>query len=93
MTARKYPSWNRLIGAAVEIRQHGQTIRTGTVEEAMPDSSALWLASDGVHPRTMYETALKYEAWVEPQELTGTIVYRMTSYMLYPENHEQRSMR
>lgn len=93
MTTRKYPRWNLLIGASVEIRQHGQIIRTGTVEEAMPDSSALWLASNGVHPRTMYEAALKYEAWVEPQELTGTSGYRMTSSMLYPANHEQRSTR
>lgn len=57
----------------------------------MPESSALWLASEGVHPRTMYEAALLYEAWVEPQELTGTSCYRMTSSSLYPENREHRS--
>jgi hypothetical protein len=93
MTAQKYPSCNRLLGATVEFRQHGQIIRTGTVEAAMPDSSALWLASDGVDPRTMYEGAEKYEAWVEPRELTGTGCYRMTTSLLYAKDHEQPSMR
>ena len=86
MTLHRYPSWNRLVGATVEIRQHGEPIRTGTVEAAMPDSSALWLASDGIHPRSMYEAALGYQVWVEPRELAGTNCYRMTSAMLYHEH-------
>ena len=93
MTLHKYPNWNRLIGATVEIRHHNHTIRTGTVDDAMPDSSALWLASDGVQPRTMYEAALKYEAWIEPRQLTGTNCYRMASSLLYPDSQEQRSAR
>jgi hypothetical protein len=93
MTLHRYLHWNRLIGAPVAIRQHGHTIRTGTVEDAMPDSSALWLASDGVQPRTMYEAALNYEAWVEPRQLTGTSCYRMTSSLLHPDDQEQRSTR
>ena len=85
MTPKKYVRWSQLIGAIVEIREHGQTIRTGRVEEVMPDSSALWLASDGDNPRTMYEASRGYQAWVEPQELTGTSSYRMTTSMLYPD--------
>jgi hypothetical protein len=92
MTLCKYSDWNRLIGAIVEIRQHNDTIRIGTVDDAMADSSALWLASDGVQPRTLYEAALKYEVWIEPRQLTGTKCYRMTSSMLYPDQ-EQRSTR
>ena len=84
MTFNKYFAWDRLIGARVEIRQCGRYVRTGIVDDAMPDSSALWLAPEGVHPRTMYEAALLYEAWVEPQVLTGSTCYRMTSVMLYP---------
>ena len=89
MTLHKYPNWNRLIGATVEIRQHGHTIRTGTVDDAMPDSSALWLAPEGVQPRGLYEAALEYEAWIEPRQLTGTSCFRMTSSMLYPDDRDQ----
>lgn len=84
MALQNYPTWNRLIGAFVEIRQDGRIIRTGFVEDAMPDSTALWLAADGVQPRSMYESAQNYKAWVEPQQLTGTACYRMTSARLYP---------
>ncbi|MBT2548936.1 hypothetical protein [Arthrobacter sp. ISL-65] len=49
----------------------------------MPDSSALWLASDSTHSRAMYEAALQYQAWVKPQELDGRRTYRMTAAMLY----------
>lgn len=68
MNSIKYLSWDQLVGTKVEIRQNGQVIRTGTVEAAMPDSSIVWLASDGVHPRAMYESALNYELWedIEP---------------------------
>jgi hypothetical protein len=86
MSFRNYPTWSQLVGTTIEIRRHGRTIRIGTVEDAMPDSSALWLASDGVQPRTMYEAGQHYEAWVEPQEMTGTNSYRMTSSRLYPED-------
>ena len=61
----KYLKWKRLIGLPVEIRQAGHTIATGTVDDAMPDSSILWLAPSGPQHRTMYERALKYEAWVD----------------------------
>lgn len=61
----KYLKWKRLIGLPVEIRQDGRTIATGTVDDAMPDSSILWLAPSGPQHRTMYERALKYEAWVD----------------------------
>ncbi|UZX04656.1 hypothetical protein F8G81_20175 [Arthrobacter sp. CDRTa11] len=61
----KYPKWKRLIGLPVEIRQAGHTVAAGTVDDAMPDSSILWLAFNGTRLRTMYERSLKYEAWVD----------------------------
>lgn len=89
MTLMNYSDWNHLVGATVEVRRHGETIRTGIVEDAMPDSSALWLALDSTHPRTMYEAASQYEVWVKPQELDGTSTYRMTAGMLYPGTRAQ----
>lgn len=81
---QNYPNWHRLIGAFVEIRKDGQVVSAGFVEDAMPDSTALWVAADGVQPRRMYESALNYKAWVEPQQLTGRACYRMTFARLYP---------
>lgn len=83
MALQNYPHWRRLIGALVEIRRYDQAVRTGLVEDAMPDSSVLWIAADGVQPRNMYEAAENYKAWVEPQQLTGEAAYRMTSAQLY----------
>lgn len=41
---QKYPykEWNRLTGAPVEILRNGTTVRTGTVEAVILDSSLLW---------------------------------------------------
>ncbi|ABM10804.1 hypothetical protein [Paenarthrobacter aurescens] len=40
-TPREHVEWSLLIGTTVEIRQDVKTIRTGIVQDAMPDSSAL----------------------------------------------------
>jgi hypothetical protein len=56
------------VGATVQIRQHGHIIRTGTVDDAMADSTALWIAGDAAQPRTMYEAAHGIEVWTEPEE-------------------------
>ena len=79
-----YPDWTRLIGAHVEVRRQQQLVRHGVVDDAMPDSSIVWLAADGINPRTMYEAAEGYSVWVEPQQLSGEASYRMTSYQLHP---------
>lgn len=62
----KYLDWPRLIGAPVEIRQDGQTITKGVVDDATSDSSIVWLAPNGPRHRTMYELARKHEVWVDP---------------------------
>ncbi|MBP1134484.1 hypothetical protein JOE31_000716 [Arthrobacter sp. PvP023] len=77
---RQYINWRRLIGATVQIRQHGRIIRTGTVDDAMADSTALWIAGDAAQPRTMYEASLGIEVWTEPEETEDGLRYhRMTS--------------
>ncbi|TDT78363.1 hypothetical protein DFO47_107223 [Arthrobacter sp. AG258] len=76
---RQHLHWRRLIGATVQIRQHGQLIRTGTVDDAMADSTALWIAGDAAQPRTMYEAAHEIEVWAHPEEAEDGTCYRMTS--------------
>lgn len=82
-TPRKHVEWSLLIDALVEIRHHGKAIRTGFVEDAMPDSSALWLAADATHPRRMFEAARGHQVWVIPQELSGSLNYRMTATQMF----------
>jgi hypothetical protein len=65
---RQYIHWRRLIGTTAQIRQHGQIIHTRTVDDAMADSTALWIAGDAAQPRTMYDAALGFEVWTEPEE-------------------------
>lgn len=65
MSRRKYRDWNRLIGVPVEIRQYGATIRTGVVDDVMPDSSMLWLMADSSHGRTLYNAHEDFEVWIE----------------------------
>lgn len=79
--------WFALVGARVEIRNGGRTVRAGTVEDAMPDSSVLWLAADGNQPRALYEAAEGYEAWTEPNESEGPDRYRYTADRLFLAAH------
>ncbi|MFP3579271.1 hypothetical protein SB659_06730 [Arthrobacter sp. SIMBA_036] len=62
---REYIHWRRLIGATDQIRQRGQIIRTGTIDDAMADSTALWIAGDAAQPRTMYGTVRAIEVCAE----------------------------
>ena len=75
---RQHLHWRRLIGETVQIRQHGHIIRTGTVDEAMTDSTALWIAGDAAQPRTMYEAAQGIEVWTEPDEAGDGLFYWTT---------------
>lgn len=76
---RQYIHWRRLIGTTVQIRQNGTTIRTGTVDDAMADSTALWIAGDSTQSRAMYEAASGIEVWATPEEAEDGLCYRMTS--------------
>jgi hypothetical protein len=48
----------------------------------MGDSSALWLAADGLDGKVLISKAEGYEVWVEPRQLEGALAYRMTSSSL-----------
>jgi hypothetical protein len=84
MTAYRHNDWNRLIGAFVEVRRNQEFFRSGLVDEAMPDSSALWLAADESHTRILIEAAEGYAVRVEPRALEGKLSYRMTTSALHP---------
>lgn len=81
----KYPikEWNLLIGAPVEITRWGALVRAGIVEDAMPDSSLLWVAAEGVQGRELFCAADNYEVWIEPRLLDGNMRYRMTHEQLH----------
>ncbi|MFB8369690.1 hypothetical protein ACFC25_10020 [Pseudarthrobacter sp. NPDC055928] len=85
MTAYRHDDWHQLVGAFVEIRQNSKTIRSGFVDDSMPDSSVLWLAADEFHNRAIFEAAEDHVVWVEPQELEGKRCYRMTASALQLE--------
>ena len=79
MPLMRSTDWASLVGARVEIRNGARTVRVGTVDDATPDSSVLWLGSDGAQPRALYEAAAGYEAWAESKELDGVDRYRFTA--------------
>jgi hypothetical protein len=81
--AHKHTKWGLLLNTFVEIRHQGQIVRTGTVEDVMPDSSALWLAADSSSPREMFEKCQDHEVWVTPQELSGDLHFRMTTRQIF----------
>jgi hypothetical protein len=83
MTRYRHHEWARLIGAPVEIRKDGEVIRAGVVDDAMPDSSMVWIASDQQAPRTLFEASRGFQVWVEPKLLQGVITYRMTTQALH----------
>lgn len=82
MTAYRHNQWSQLIGAFVEVRRNYEAFRAGFVEDAMPDSSALWLAADLTHGRVLIEASEGYQVWVEPRELEGKNSYRMAAAVL-----------
>jgi hypothetical protein len=83
VTPRRHQKWGLLIDALVEVHRNGQLVRTGFVEDAMADSSILWLAADGQNQRQMFEASRGYQVWVAPQSLTGSLRYRMTAQQIF----------
>lgn len=56
--------WPPALGHRVEIRQQNATIRAGRVDAVTHDGSILWLASDGGHPRRLFERSQGYQVWI-----------------------------
>ncbi|WP_162943676.1 hypothetical protein [Arthrobacter celericrescens] len=65
MKKRRVSDWTKLIGKRVEVRHSGEQVQTGLVDNAMPDSSVIWLAPEGVYRRALFEAAHGFEIWVE----------------------------
>ena len=65
----RHDDWAAAIGGPVQIRRHGLTVQSGIVEDAMVDSSILWLRSSGVQPRRAFVRREGYEAWISPRHL------------------------
>lgn len=83
MSIYRHDDWSQLVGAYVEVRNNKKCLRSGFVEDAMPDSSALWLAANGADGRALIAKAEGYEVWVEPRQLEGESAYRMTTSALH----------
>ena len=69
MTSSRYYVWSQLVGCRVEIRRNRRPVRTGIVDDAMPDSSMLWLAADQNEDRALFDAAEGYEVWSVPLDL------------------------
>ena len=54
------PEWTLLCGQQVQLWKDGSLIRTGYVEDVTSTDDALWLRSDGVDGRALYERAYGY---------------------------------
>ncbi len=84
-----YHDWTRLVGTPVEIRKDLSIVRAGIVDDVMPDSSALWLASDGSNGRELFAAAEGYQVWIRPQELDGKLCYKMAAEHLPPHTRQE----
>jgi hypothetical protein len=82
MTAYRSNDWGQLIGIFVEVRKDYEFFRAGFVDDAMVNSSVLWLRADENHGRILISAADGCEVWVQPRELEGKHRYRMTASAL-----------
>lgn len=60
--------WGILVGLHVEIGHGGTFIRSGWVDAAMEDSSALWLAQDGAFERKLFDKAEGFSIWITAEQ-------------------------
>jgi hypothetical protein len=91
MKPYRYHDWSRLIGTPVEVRKDFEIVRTGVVDDAMADSSALWLAADARGGRALYAAAEGYEVWIRPMELGGKLCFKMAAAQLSGPRQGSRS--
>jgi hypothetical protein len=82
MEPYRYHHWSRLVGTPVEVRRGSELVRAGVVDDAMQDSSALWLVADSTAGRTLFSAAEGYEVWISPRELEGKLCWKMAATQL-----------
>ncbi|RKO21139.1 hypothetical protein D7Z96_16760 [Pseudarthrobacter phenanthrenivorans] len=80
----RYRHWSRLVGTPVEVRRDFEIVRTGIVDDAMQDSSVVWLAADAAGDRALFSAAEGYEVWIRPTELDGKLCYKMAAALRPP---------
>ncbi len=83
MKPYRYQDWRRLVGTPVEVRKDFEVVRTGVVDDAMDDSSALWIAADAGGGRALFTAAEGFEVWIRPQELDGKLCFKMAAGQLF----------
>jgi len=91
-TPRKHVEWRLLLNTFVEIRLNGQVLRTGFVEDAMPDSSALWIAANKDGPRQMFEASQGHQVWVTPPAAERGLQLPDDHRTVVPSRHPQPSL-
>ena len=89
MKLYRYHDWSRLVGTPVEVRKDFEIVRTGVVDDAMADSSALWLAADAGGGRALFAAAEGYEVWIRPRELGGKLCFKMAAAQLSGARQER----
>jgi len=67
--SRRHDEWINLIGLAVEVRQNGEVVHRGVVEDVSMDSSNIWIASEGASGRKLYDKGSGYQVWIHPAHL------------------------
>ncbi|WP_345049568.1 hypothetical protein [Arthrobacter methylotrophus] len=55
--------WQSLVGEIVVVWLNGELYRIGLVDDALPDASGLWLASEGAFQRKFIDVASGFEVW------------------------------
>ncbi|MDQ0799504.1 hypothetical protein [Arthrobacter sp. SLBN-112] len=63
VAALRVNQWSLLVGLEVEVRLEPGHRITGRVDDAMPDSTLLWLITDGAGRRAI-EKSQGHEVWV-----------------------------
>lgn len=56
----KNTGWKGLVGQQVHVQKDGEIIRTGYVDAVVDSADILWLKSDGVRQRALFEKAHGY---------------------------------
>ncbi|MDR7158375.1 hypothetical protein [Arthrobacter sp. BE255] len=60
MPTKKDDDWKGLIGQQIQVWKDGRHTRTGRVQEVAPALAAVWLETDGVETRAIYQEAEGY---------------------------------
>ncbi|MGM0928292.1 MAG: hypothetical protein ACQEXN_01095 [Actinomycetota bacterium] len=61
MPATPLENWDLVPGTLVEVHQDGKMLRTGRIDAVTLDADIVWLASNGSHPRSLFEKSEGYQ--------------------------------